>query len=174
LARPAPFQSPEAYPELGPVHAAWKTIRAEALAALERMTPIRDDRSSPGTWKILPLLPEEEDRGVVPDEVCRQSRTLAPETIRIVESSIPNIKGYALSALRPGGHIRPHSHTNPYVTASLCLHGGNGCHLLVGGRRQAFQDGGLIVFDYTLTHEVLHCGHEARVVLLMLLDNRYV
>lgn len=170
---PAPaFQPMSAYPELSPIQAAWQEIRGEALASLDRMTFIEDERTEPRSWKVLPLLPEDEDRGVFPEGALEESRALAKRTVAIVERSAPTIAAYAFSALRPGGFIRAHTHNNAYVTASLCLDGGSGASIVVDGQRRDYVDGEMIIFDYRLVHEVVHKGDRARVVLLLLLEDR--
>ena len=165
------FQSIDMYPELCAVQAEWQTIREEAIGSLESMTYIRDNRVRPQEWKVLPLMPEEEDRRIIPEEICRQSRRLAPRTIQLVES-VPKLKAYAFSVLRPQGHIRPHRHTNPYVTASLCLQSGGESYIIVDGQRRDYRDGEIIIFDYTRTHEVVNRGNDDRIVLLISVDNR--
>ena len=171
---PRAFQPPSAYPELAPIQAAWRDIRGEALASLEQMAYIEDGRADPRVWRVLPIRPEDEDRAVFPEDTLEKCRALAPRTIAIVERSIPTptIHAYAFSALRPGGFIRPHTHENPYVTASLCLDGGLGASIIVEGERRDYIDGELLIFDYRLVHEVIHNGDKPRVVLLMLLEDR--
>lgn len=135
------------------------------------MTDIHDSRAGPGAWRVLALLPENEDRQVVPEGTWRANRRLVPKTTEIL-AAVPRLEAYAFSALEPNGHIRPHRHTNAFVTAALCLQHGGNSYIVVGGERREYRDGEMIVFDYTLEHEVFNRGPKERIVLLMLLDNR--
>jgi len=169
----AVFQPLGWYPELHPIQQEWQVFRAEALGALPHMTFIRDHRVDGNSWKVLPLLPEAEDRSLISLEVSRRARELAPRTVAAVEG-VANIQAYAISVLTAGGKIRAHHHHNRYVTATLCLQSGSESYISVAGERRDFRDGELLIFDYTLSHEVVNRGSEDRIVLLMLLDNRHV
>lgn len=168
----ASFQPLGLYPELEQIASRYEVIRDEALAARAAMMNILDSRARPGTWRVLPLLAENEDRGVVPDSICRANRCLAPETTKMIRATLPRVEAYSFSALEANGHIRPHRHTNLFVTAALCLQDGGNSYIVVDGRRRQYRDGEVIVFDYTLQHEAFNLGPNARIVLLMLLDNR--
>ncbi len=117
------------------------------------------------------MLPEDEDRQVLPHDTWCANRRLVPKTTEIL-AAVPALEAYAFSALKPNGHIRPHRHTNAFVTAALCLQHGGNSYIVVGGERRDYRDGELIIFDYTLEHEVFNLGSKERIVLLMLLDNR--
>lgn len=166
------FHPPELYPEINEIAAHFSVIRAEALAARAAMAVMEDNRVRPGVWHVLPLLPEEEDRSAIPEEVWRANRRLAPRSTAIL-SSIPGLKAFAFSSLAPGGHIQSHKHESPCVTAALCLQDGGDSYLLVAGERRDYRDGEVIIFDYTLEHEVFNLGDGERIVLLVLFDNRW-
>ncbi len=165
------FESLDAYPELGAVHSAWQTIREEAIATLPHAIAICDSRVRPQMWKVLPLMPELEDREVIPEYVVQQSSKLATKTVQLVEG-LPNIHAYAFSILKPGGHIRLHRHENPFVTATLCLQSSGESYIKVAQERQDFREGEIIIFDYRLLHEVFNHGKSDRIVLLMLLNKK--
>jgi aspartyl/asparaginyl beta-hydroxylase (cupin superfamily) len=167
----SPFHSTELYPELDLITPHFGEIRAEALRVRSSMTDVVDGRIRPGAWNVLPLLAEADDRDVVPDDLCMQNRLLVPRTIEIL-STCPAFGGYALSALQSGGHIRPHTHHRPFVTAALCLQDSEGSHIVVGGERRDYREGEMMVFDYCYEHEVINNGPRERIVLLMLLPNR--
>src|SRR5205085_8980993 len=131
LRKPAmsvPFHPVASYPVLAPIVAQWQTLRDEAVGALKNATwtILRDNRVDPDIWGVLPILPEPEDRPVVPG--WEKNRLRAPRTTAILERE-PAVKAYSLSYLRPGGHIRPHQHDNPFVTAIITLHGGPDCYM---------------------------------------------
>lgn len=166
------FQPLGLYPELESIAARYEVIRDEALAAKSAMTDIHDSRARPGVWSVLPLLAEKEDREVVSQGVCRANRCLAPRTTEIIRAALPSVEAYAFSALEANGHIRPHRHANAFVTAALCLQDGGNSYIVVDGKRRDYRDGEVVVFDYTLEHEVFNLGPNERIVLLVLVDNR--
>lgn len=168
--RPAYFEA-AGFPAVKALTAYTEAIREEAILVMTdagRSLNKRDDES----W-ILPVVPEPEDRGVLSDAVCARARSLAPTTAALV-SAIPYVTAYAISKLVPGKHIAPHSHWNPFLSAILCLQGGSGCYLIVDGLRHQYEDGGLVIFDYTLVHEARNEGREARFALLVAIDRRSV
>lgn len=165
------FESLDTYPELLPVQQNWQTIREEAIASLSHTIEICDSRVRPNMWEVLPLMPEVEDREVIPKSVVQKSRQLAPKTVQLVEC-LPNIHAYAFSILKPGGHIRLHQHENPFVTATLCLQTDGHSYIKVAQECQDFREGEFIIFDYRLLHEVLNDAKGDRIVLLILLDKK--
>ena len=170
---PSSYQSIELYPELESICDQFEIIRYEALAVRSAMIDIHDNRVSPGQWRVLVLLPENEDRQVSPEDIWMANRRLVPETTKIL-TAVPSLEAYTLSTLEPNGHIRPHRHKNAFVTAALCLQNGGDSCIVVDGKRHDYHDGEVIIFDYTLEHEVFNFGAKERIVLLMLFDNRLV
>ncbi len=166
------YQSPEAYPQLAPFIERWAAMRDEALALSDRMLTVNDDRAAAGTWRALPLRVEEEDRGVVPQALLLRNRTLAPATAATMERA-SGILACSFSALAPGARIRRHVHHQPHVTASLCLQADPGAQIIVDGARRDYVAGEVQVFDYTLPHEVVNPGPRERIVLLLLMKNRW-
>jgi aspartyl/asparaginyl beta-hydroxylase (cupin superfamily) len=165
------FQTLERYPELQEVMQQFEAIRREALSLKSQMIPLNDERVDANVWSVFPLLPEEEDRVVIPEYLWKKNQRLAPKTTRIL-SSISSLLAYSFSSLKPNGHIRPHVHENPYVTATLCLQDGGDSYIVVNGEKAQFKSGEMIIFDYRQEHEVINLGTDDRVVLLMLLENR--
>ena len=135
------------------------------------MHTICDDRTGNHAWSALPLLVEEEDRGVFPDEICRQGRSLLPQTYTCFRH-IPALQALAVSTLKPGGHIKPHCHQQPSVTAALCLQAEGDTWIKVNGDQKRFIPGQTLIFDYQSIHEVRNDGPVDRVVLLILLPNK--
>ena len=167
------FRPLSLYPELSALFAGWRIIRDEALGSIDQMIGVDDERSERGAWRALPLMPEEEDRPFVPEQICQRGRALAPHTVRLVEE-LPSLRGFAFSLLRPRCRIRPHRHDNAYVTASLCLQSGGRSYICVDGEKRDYQEGEIIIFDYRLTHEIVNQGDDDRIALLVLLDVRDV
>jgi len=168
VGRPA-FPSLASFPELATVREHWCQIRDEANVALDTIGALLGDAVAP-SW-ILPLVPEDEDRHTFEDWVYERACELAPTAVRAARS-VPYVLAFAFSKLVAGQRIAPHRHWNPYLTAILCLQGGAGCHILVGGERRDFVDGELVLFDYRLTHEVANEGTTDRIAMLLLIDPR--
>lgn len=166
------FQTLEVYPELQIISNHFDEIKEEVISLKSKMMYVNDIRIATNVWNIFPLLPEE-DRVVFSEEVLREFQRLAPKSTEIL-SSIHTLKAYSFSSLSPGGHIRPHKHDNHYVTAILCLQDGGDSHIIVAGEKAQFKNGEIVIFDYTKEHEVFNNGKEDRIVLLMLLDNRFI
>jgi aspartyl/asparaginyl beta-hydroxylase (cupin superfamily) len=165
------FQSASVYPELLPVIDRLPCIYREAILSNKNRVRVTDSRMHSNAWHVLPLKVEAEDATVMSDGLCQANQRLAPDTCNLL-SAIPTIKAYAFSILQPTGHILPHSHENPFVTAMLCLKDGGNAFIRVNGESKYFKEGELIIFDYTKTHEVINNGLHDRMVLLMLLENR--
>jgi len=164
-----PFYDAARFPELESVRAAWREVRDEAVAARSRMSHVDDSRTRAGDWAVLPLLPEAEDRALYTDAECARHRSAAPRTVELVER-LAGVRGYVFSSLASGAHIAAHQHSQPYVTAALCLQGGAGSSIEVGGELRTFVDGEWTVFDYTLVHAVTNVGSIDRIALLVLLS----
>jgi len=165
------FQSASGYPELSNILNNFNHICHEANLSYEKLVAVNDSRIHTNAWQVLPLKVEAEDKAVMNDALCQKNRSLAPVTCATLEA-ITSIKAYAFSILKPTGHILPHAHDNPYVTAMLCLKDGGEAFIRVNGQTQYFHEREIIVFDYTQLHEVKNNGTQDRIVLLMLMDNR--
>jgi aspartyl/asparaginyl beta-hydroxylase (cupin superfamily) len=167
------FQTLELYPELLEIKNHFKEIKDEVFSLNDKMFSIQDYRVNTNVWNVFPLLPEEEDRAIVSDEVWKKNQLLAPLTTSIL-SSISCLEAYSFSSLKPSGHIRPHKHENPYITASLCIQDGGDSYMVVNGIKSTFKTEEILIFDYTQEHEVFNNGTQDRIVLLMLLKNRCI
>jgi hypothetical protein len=169
ILQPSVYEPPAAYPALRSVFAQRELLRQEALQTLGRpgWSFIKDNRVDPDDWAVLPLLPEPEDRPVVPG--WEANRAYARETARIIEAE-PSIQAYSLSWLRAGGLIRPHTHDNRFVTAIISLQVGPNCSLTVDGQRRHFREDEIVVFDYRRLHEARNDGPADWLALLLLLE----
>jgi aspartyl/asparaginyl beta-hydroxylase (cupin superfamily) len=165
---PPAFQDPRLYPCLVRVAEQWRRIADEARAALDHAyaIAIADGRSDEGAWRILPLLPEPEDRAAVPG--WEGNRKFAPQTFALMDAE-PAILGHSFSYLRGGADVAPHQHQNNFMTAVLSLQTGPGCCLLVDDQRMPLVDGQVTVFDYRRIHGALNPSAREWIALLMLL-----
>jgi aspartyl/asparaginyl beta-hydroxylase (cupin superfamily) len=166
-----PFLEPSRFPQLTVLTDAFEEIRLEALATLPHVTYVADRRVQPEEWGVLPFWLDADDRRVIGDEQCARNRLLAPRTVELLESIGP-VEEASFSSLAPGATIAPHRHYRPFVTASLCLAGGDDASITVGGETRPYANGEWLVFDYTQSHSVVNRGPNPRTVLLVLLDAR--
>jgi aspartyl/asparaginyl beta-hydroxylase (cupin superfamily) len=89
-----------------------------------------------------------------------------PETTRLIEQ-IPNLTMAGFSSLAPGTHIAPHvGYTNAVLRCHLGLIVPSGCSMRVGSETREWTEGGVLIFDDTVEHEVWHRGTSPRVILL--------
>ena len=165
------FEELKKYPELVAVQKSWKVFREEAANAMGCMMDLKDWRSEQGKWKVLPLMAEKEDEGVIPTDLVESYRKLAPSTVELVEQ-IPNLKSFAFSLVYAGGFIRPHRHSNSFVTASLCLFGGTDTSIIVDHEIRICHEGEIAIFDYRRSHAVYNFGYSDRMALIIALDKK--
>jgi beta-hydroxylase len=167
----ASFLAPADYPELEPVRRNWRTIRAEGVSLQPRMFWIEDERTAGPQWAFAPLLVEDEDWTAELEEMSKEFRSLAPRTVQYI-NAIPRILACGFSLLLAGGRIGLHSHQNPFLTAMLGLSAADPCWIRVADETRPIRAGELIIFDYSLPHEVVNESDENRLVLLILLPNK--
>ncbi len=146
-------------------------ISADAFSVNKNRITVNGFRIQTTDWQVIPLREESEDHSGMNDDLCQKNRQHTAATCAMLDA-IPTIKAYAFPTLQLGGHILPHRHDNPFVTAMLWLQGGGDTFIRVIREYMHFVQGGMIIFDYTQIHEVKNNGHKDRIVLLMLLDNR--
>lgn len=170
MMRPAFFPLYE-YPELEPVRLKWKDICDEAQGLRRNMVWIEDERTTKRVWAFAPLQVEKDDRDGYLDRLSPAFRSRAPKTVELLHE-IPGVLAYGFSLLLSRGRISAHAHRNPFVTAVLGLSVGDHCWLTVGDETQRIQQGNVLIFDYTLRHEVFNDSSADRLVLLVLLPNK--
>ena len=165
------FFSSSEYPELEWVQLRWKEICEEGQRLRGEMIWIEDDRTQNRVWAFAPLQAEEQDRDGNLDRLSRAFRVKAPKTVKVLHE-VPGVLAYGFSLLLSGGRIDSHAHSNPFVTAVLGLSVGDHCWLTVAGETKRIRPGEVLIFDYTLRHEVFNDSSEDRLVLLILLPNK--
>ena len=110
-------------------------------------------------WDVLGLF---FNRAKLRDNCAR-----CPVTTQLVES-IPGMTTAGFSLLKPGTHIRPHvGYTPAVLRCHLGLVVPPGCEMRVGTETRGWREGGALVFDDTVEHEVWHRGESERVILLV-------
>ena len=163
------FENPAKYPELVTLQSHWKQFRDEVMPILFAAREMKDERSNPGEWYVLPLMVEPEDHGVFFDTTISLASGYVPKLCAVVDQ-VPFLRAYALSVVHPGGKIKAHVHHNPYASASICLSGGQGSFIDVSGEKHLFEDGSMAIFDYRRCHQVVNGGIEPRVALIVAVD----
>jgi aspartyl/asparaginyl beta-hydroxylase (cupin superfamily) len=165
------FFSQEEYPELAFIRNEWRTIRDEGRNLRDSMIWIEDRRTAGQVWAFAPLLMEEGQRTPDRDRLCEFLRARAPRTMTILRD-IPTLLGCGFSLLLAQGRIGTHDHTRPFVTAILGLSSADPSWIKVGSETQFIRKGELVIFDYTLPHEVVNESSVDRLALLILLPNK--
>ena len=132
---------------------------------------IEDERTNERAWSFGPLVLEEAARKPHRDQLCEALRVKTPHTMKILQD-VPRLLACGFSLLRAHSRIRMHSHVDPCVTASLCLSPADPCWITVGSEMRHFHQGELVVFDFTLPHEIVNASSTDRLALLILLPNK--
>ena len=140
------FHPTEYYPVLDEIATHWMALKDEAIHSLNHMSYILDNRINPQEWRVLPLLPEKEDRMLMNATEIEMAREQAPLTCELLDR-IPQLHAYAFSSLAPKATIQAHQHHNPYVTAMLCLQAEGDVYIDNNNERRYFKEGELIIFD---------------------------
>jgi len=162
-----PYAPVEAFPELAPLTAQWRTIRAEALALREAQRIRASDRYDDvgfnsffrRGWKRFYLKWY--------DDAHPSARELCPATTEILRA-IPTVKAAMFAELPPGGYLR--KHRDPYA-GSLRYHlglvtpGDDRCYIEVDGNRYSWRDGEAVVFDETFIHRAENATGHDRIIL---------
>lgn len=158
------------FPQLAPLEANWRTIRAEldrvleardALPPFQMVSPDQKRIAKGDRWKTFILY----GFGHKAEKNCAQ----CPETARLLEQ-IPGLQTAFFSILSPGYHIPPHRGvTKGLVRGHLGLkvpQDRANCTIRIGTTSNMWEEGKLLVFDDTYDHEVWNNTEEERVVLL--------
>ncbi|MFK0733104.1 MAG: aspartyl/asparaginyl beta-hydroxylase domain-containing protein [Gloeotrichia echinulata GP01] len=162
------FEDSIHYPQLTQLQSHWQDMRDEVMEILFAAHEMFDKRADHG-WFILPLLVEPEDFGVFPDRTIARARGYVPNLCDRVDR-IERLHAYALSILNPSAKIKPHTHRNPFASASICLSGCEGAILNVDNATHTFTDGSMVIFDYRRLHSVTNMGSARRVALVVAVD----
>ncbi len=94
--------------------------------------------------------------------------SLLPQTTEILQSIDEEFHLIKYSALRPGTHIQPHTGpSNKRLRTHFCIVHTGGAQMRVGNTWQTWQEGKVLVLDSSYEHEVIHNGHDLRVVLIL-------
>ncbi len=94
--------------------------------------------------------------------------SLLPQTTEILQSIDEEFHLIKYSALKPGTHIHPHTGpSNKRLRVHFCIVHTGGAQMRVGKTWQTWQEGKVLVLDSSYEHEVIHIGHDLRVVLIL-------
>lgn len=164
-----PVLDPARFAWTVPLREHWQSIRAEALAVLERpdAVPLLDEVSPdhrriapPGKWRSFFLWGYGQK---LDDNVAR-----CPVTAALV-ARVPELNSAFFSILAPGAHIPAHRGvTKGLLTCHLGLMVPDGpVRMQVGPETVRWAEGEALVFDDTWRHEVWNDTSATRVVLLV-------
>jgi len=162
------------FPELKPIAAEWKTIRAEiqevlkhreAVPVFQDVSPDQKRIAKGNNWRTFILY----GFGEKLPKNCAQT----PVTTELLER-IPNLQTAWFSILAPGYHIPAHRGVSKGI---LRCHLGliipkdaEKCRLRVAEEICVWREGEMFVFDDTYEHEVWNDTDEERVILLFDFD----
>lgn len=154
------FYPPSQYPFTASLSENWLKIRAELENLHQSNFVPWPERFLYGQgWEVFGLYAF----GKRLDANCEA----CPETARLVERT-PGLTTAGFSSLAPGAHIAPHvGYTKAILRCHLGLIVPPGCSMRVGSETREWTEGGVLVFDDTVEHEVWHRGDRARVILLL-------
>ena len=136
-------------------------IKQEGLAIVNYLKI--DDGRSDG-WLVAPLKVEEEDKGVFTQEQIDGFRQQAPITTELIEQVQAIASSFSL--LKAHSSIKPHSHSNPYITHTLTLQAKDS-YIITNGQTLHYTEGEFTSFDYRHIHEVHNNSDIDRIVLLI-------
>ena len=120
----------------------------------------RNSYNIDGNWKTLVV----KERYSYTD----LAKTYFPRTVEWLEKCEEDFLLVKFSALDPGTHIHPHTGpSNERLRSHFTLVHSGGARLRVSDEWRTWEEGKVTVFDSSWEHEVIHDGHERRVVLIL-------
>jgi beta-hydroxylase len=163
----SPYLPATFFPELAPIKANWRVIRAEALGlheaskiqAAAKYNDIGFNSFFRRGWRRFYLKWY--------DRPHQSAAALCPHTLEILQN-IPSVKAAMFAMLPPGGTLT--LHRDPYA-GSLRYHLGldtpndDGCAIIVDGERYSWRDGEEVVFDETYLHWAENKTNKDRIIL---------
>lgn len=159
-----PWYNTKDYPFIAKLEEGYEDIKAELLYNLENrahlFTGEMENLHVGGEWTELRL--KSSGYGFM-DATKHFKKTM--KYIRECGQDFTSIK---FSAIQPGTHIRTHTGpSNERLRLHLTLVHDGGATIRVGKDWHNWIEGKVIMFDDSWEHEVIHAGHEIRVVLIM-------
>jgi beta-hydroxylase len=157
--------TPELFPSLERLRAAFPIIHHEALEALRESKPIKHDLYFQGIaddgWKRFYI------KWYGPTDPL--AKRVCPQTAALLES-MPEVHLGMFSILMPGSKIPPH-----FGPARMCLryHMGistpnhDSCGIHVGNHSYSWKDGEDVMFDDTIRHSVQNLSDKPRIILFL-------
>ncbi|WP_343583472.1 aspartyl/asparaginyl beta-hydroxylase domain-containing protein [Herbaspirillum sp.] len=152
------YQYSDVHPSLKLLEENWQVIRAEYLAAANKVTLWPEEFLHNGLWDVL---------GIHYPERTMPGASLCPRTKELVQR-IPGLLLAGFSILRPGCVVLPHMGAVHGVWRShLGLICPQDAWLEVLGERYVAREGKVVVFDDSNLHSAGNQGESDRVVLIV-------
>jgi beta-hydroxylase len=155
-------------PELQIIQNNWKIIRKEYQQIKNKLKPIKgekffeDDIIKTEKWERYYIKWYSDISSKTSDEL--------PKTTQLL-NKCPNIQLAMFSVMKPGTIVYPHRGPN---RGSLRVHLAleapsieNGCYIIIDNIKYGWNEGEMLIFDDTYTHEVQNNSNKERVVLFM-------
>ncbi len=161
-----PIQDVNAFPELAPLRANWRTIREEAESLSEGGNIRRAEKHNDVAFNTF--FRRGWTRFYVKwyGQPLPSARELCPRTVTLVES-IPSVNAALFAMLPPRSQLG--EHRDPFA-GSLRYHLGlktpnsDDCRIYVDGTPYSWRDGEDIVFDETYIHSVRNDTDQPRII----------
>lgn len=159
-----PWYDTQDFPFIAKLEAGYEDIKAELLYNLENRLEIftgeTENLHVGGEWTEVRL--KSSGYGFT-DHTQYFSKT-----IKHIQGCGQDFTSIKFSAIQPGTHIRTHTGpSNERLRLHLTLIHDGGAKIRVGTGWHTWEEGKVIMFDDSWEHEVIHTGHNIRVVLIM-------
>ena len=159
-----PWYDTSHYPFIARIEAGFGDIKADLLYNLENrlhlFTGETENLHVGGAWTELRL--KSSGHGFT------EHTEYFEKTMKHIRECGQDFTSIKFSAIQPGTHIRTHTGpSNERLRLHLTLVHDGGARIRVGRDWHTWEEGKVIMFDDSWEHEVIHTGHNIRVVLIM-------
>jgi aspartyl/asparaginyl beta-hydroxylase (cupin superfamily) len=141
----------------------WQAIYREYLDVADRVIDWFERDLYGDGWKVFGLFDFPHGKPLP------ENTAACPLTTELVKRHVPRHGAVGFSVLRPGTRIQPHEgYAGNFLRCHLALRVPSGdCGLRIGGVRQHWHEGKMLIFDDRHLHEAWNMTGEDRVVLLL-------
>ena len=159
-----PWYNTENYPFIAKLEAGYENIKSELMYNMKNrlhlFTGETENLHVGGEWTELRL----KSSGYGFTEHAKYFE----KTMKCIRDCGQEFTSIKFSAIKAGTHIRTHTGpSNERLRLHLTLIHDGGARIRVGKEWHTWEEGKVIMFDDSWEHEVIHTGHNIRVVLIM-------